>query len=180
MAKKPGLIKVALMTLLKALGTKLEEVKTDAGAVLQAESFEVGEPVFIIEGENQVPLPVGDYTLEDGRMLTVTEEGIIASIGEQAAPEEPPAEPAAAAAEPETKMYSAEDIQKLIADALKVQATEHETKMAAIEAKLAELTIEEEPKGVTRNPEGKHNEAVKLGEVKAKTPYERVCEILEY
>ena len=31
--------------------------------------------------DEKVPLPIGDYVLEDGKKLVVSEEGIIASIG---------------------------------------------------------------------------------------------------
>ena len=65
----------------------LAEEKLVDGAVIVAESFEDGKAVFIkavqVEGEESeldVPLPVGEYAFEDGRVLTVEVEGEIKSI----------------------------------------------------------------------------------------------------
>jgi len=59
---------------------ELAQVKTDKGVVLEAEVFEAGQSVGIVQEEGIVALPVGDYTLEDGSVLVVREEGIIAEI----------------------------------------------------------------------------------------------------
>lgn len=75
----------------KETKTKLEEVQTKDGVTIFAEVFDVGEAAFIVDGEERVPLPVGDYELEDGRMLVVEEEGIIASITEAEGGEKEPA-----------------------------------------------------------------------------------------
>jgi len=65
------------------------------GVMLEAEAFEAGQNVFLIgEDGEKVPAPVGDHELEDGRMLIITEEGIIAEIREAAAEEAPAEEPA--------------------------------------------------------------------------------------
>jgi hypothetical protein len=55
------------------------------GAVLEAESFEAGNEVFVISGEDRVAAPVGEHLLEDGRVLVITEEGVIAEIKEASA-----------------------------------------------------------------------------------------------
>lgn len=53
----------------------------DGVTVLEAESFEVGKPVFIIaENGDKTPLTVGDYELEDGNVLTVDDLGVIVEI----------------------------------------------------------------------------------------------------
>tara|TARA_R110000782_G_scaffold100332_4_gene186470 strand:- start:3496 stop:4107 length:612 start_codon:yes stop_codon:yes gene_type:complete len=67
---------------LLGLEVGLEQMKLDNGTVLEAESFEAGQEVFIVTEDEKVALPVGEYTLEDGTMLVVTEEGLIASMGE--------------------------------------------------------------------------------------------------
>ena len=61
---------------------KLEQQSLVNGTVLEAESFESGKEVFIVTEDEKVALPLGDYELEDGRILKVEEEGMIASIGE--------------------------------------------------------------------------------------------------
>ncbi|NRA93090.1 MAG: hypothetical protein HRU26_10490 [Psychroserpens sp.] len=50
---------------------------------LEADSFESGQSVAIVveDGEN-VPLPKGEYLLDDGQVLVLEEDGIIASIGQ--------------------------------------------------------------------------------------------------
>lgn len=67
---------------LLGLETSLEQMKLDNGTVLEAEVFEAGSEVFIVTDDEKVALPIGEYTLEDGTMLLVEEEGLIASIGE--------------------------------------------------------------------------------------------------
>lgn len=63
----------------------LETMKLDDNiTVIEAESFEAGmEVVVVTEDEQKIPLPVGDYNLEDGRVLVVAEEGIIAEVKEK-------------------------------------------------------------------------------------------------
>lgn len=68
---------------------KLEEIKLENGTVIVAESFAKGESVFIkSEDDENIALPIGDYELEDGRKLVVTEEGLIDSIEEVEVKEE--------------------------------------------------------------------------------------------
>ena len=67
---------------------KLEQMKLDNGTVIEADSFESGVEVFIVTEDEKVALPVGEYTLEDGKLLVVTEEGIISEIKEAEAEEE--------------------------------------------------------------------------------------------
>lgn len=58
----------------------------DGVTVLEAESFEAGMPVMIVaENGDKVPAPIGEHELEDGRILVITEEGIIAEIKEMEA-----------------------------------------------------------------------------------------------
>jgi hypothetical protein len=61
---------------------KFEQMTLENGAVLEAESFEAGNEVFVISGEDRVAAPVGEHLLADGRILVITEEGIIAEIKE--------------------------------------------------------------------------------------------------
>tara|TARA_E500000318_G_scaffold106692_1_gene114979 strand:+ start:23 stop:598 length:576 start_codon:yes stop_codon:yes gene_type:complete len=69
---------------------KLAQATLENGTVIEAEQMAEGQEVFIVTDDEKVALPVGEYTLEDGQILMVKEEGIIASIG--AAKEEEPAE----------------------------------------------------------------------------------------
>ena len=64
---------------------KFEQMNLENGAVLEAESFEAGNEVFVLSGEDRVAAPIGEHLLEDGRVLVITEEGVIAEIKEAAA-----------------------------------------------------------------------------------------------
>lgn len=67
---------------------KLEQAKLDNGTVIEADAFESGVEVFIVTEDEKVALPVGEYALEDGKLLVVTEEGIISEIKDAEAEEE--------------------------------------------------------------------------------------------
>lgn len=61
---------------------KLEEQKLENGTVVSAEAFEKGKEIFIVTDDEKVAMPVGEYLLEDGRLVVVEEEGIIADVRE--------------------------------------------------------------------------------------------------
>lgn len=61
---------------------KLEEMKLENGTVVSAEAFEKGSEIFIVTDDEKVAMPVGEYILEDGRLVVVSEEGIIADVKE--------------------------------------------------------------------------------------------------
>ena len=67
---------------------KLEQAKLDNGTVIEADSFESGVEVFIVTEDEKVALPVGEYALEDGKILVVAEEGLISEIKDAEAEEE--------------------------------------------------------------------------------------------
>ena len=61
---------------------KLEEQKLENGTVVSAEAFEKGNEIFIVTDDEKVAMPVGEYILEDGRLLVVEAEGVIADVRE--------------------------------------------------------------------------------------------------
>ena len=61
---------------------KLEEMKLENGTIVSAESFEKGKEIFIVTDDEKVAMPVGEYLLEDGRLVVVEEEGMIADVRE--------------------------------------------------------------------------------------------------
>lgn len=61
---------------------KLEQTKLENGTIIEADSFEEGKEVFIVSEDQLVALPVGEYILEDTRLLVVEEEGVIADVRE--------------------------------------------------------------------------------------------------
>jgi hypothetical protein len=62
---------------------QLAELKLENGTVLEADAFESGKEVFIKTEDENVALPVGEYELEDSRLLVVEEEGVIKEIKAQ-------------------------------------------------------------------------------------------------
>ena len=61
---------------------KLEELKLENGTLVSAESFEKDKEIFIVTDDEKVAMPVGEYLLEDGRLVVVSEEGMIADVRE--------------------------------------------------------------------------------------------------
>lgn len=59
---------------------ELEDKKLDNGTVISADEFAEGQPVFIVTEDERIPMPIGEYMMEDGSMLVVEEEGVIAAI----------------------------------------------------------------------------------------------------
>jgi hypothetical protein len=71
---------------LLGMEVKLETIKLiDGITIFEADSFEMEKEVFIVtEDEQKIPVPIGEYELEDGRILVVVEEGIISELKEKA------------------------------------------------------------------------------------------------
>lgn len=157
---------------LLGLEVKLETMKlSDGVSMLEAESFEAGQPVFILtEDEQRIPLPVGEYELEDMRVLVVIEEGVIADVREAAEPEvevevEAPEAEAVVEAATETEAPQAKKIVESIVkesffseiEALKKENEELKAKLSAQTTEVAEevapVELSEEPKPISFNPE---------------------------
>jgi hypothetical protein len=60
---------------------ELAQVKTmDGEAIFDAEAFEIGNAVFIVTEEGNIPVPMGEYMLEDGMKIEVDEQGVIVEV----------------------------------------------------------------------------------------------------
>jgi len=126
---------------------KLESMKLENGTTIEAEAFEPNQEVFIItEEEEKIALPIGEYTLEDGRMLVVAEEGIIAEVRteEEAPAEEPQAEEATEEVEAEEQemAYATKEELSAAMDELKGMIEEIKAMMSPKEEEMSE--VEEE------------------------------------
>lgn len=129
---------------------ELAQMTLENGTILEAEEFAPEQEVFIVTEEDKIALPVGEYAMEDGRILKVEEEGIIADIMAQES-EEAPAEEVEAAEEEEKEEMgyvkkeefaaAVEEIKAMI-DELKAGMKEKE-EMAAEAAKVEEQVREE-------------------------------------
>ena len=155
---------------LLGLEVKLETMKlSDGVSMLEADAFEAGQPVFILtEDEQKIPLPIGEYELEDMRILVVIEEGVIAEIREAAQVEEEVVEEAPAVEEEVEAATETAAPKKVIEsivkesffseiEALKKENEELKAKLSAQTPEVAEevapVELSEEPKPISFNPE---------------------------
>ena len=141
-------------TTLKAIKTalgmdvKLATMKLEDGVtVIEAEVFEEGNTVNILtEDEQRIALPEGEYVLEDGMVLKVEEEGIIASVSEMEVKEEEKVEEevvvedeVAASNKPSQTVATPK---KVVEAVTKESYFTKEEVSSLIESKLAELKLE--------------------------------------
>lgn len=189
-------IKDNVNELLKKVGLKAVEVKLaqmmleDGVTVIEAEAFEPEYSVGIVQEEGIIPLPVGEYTLEDGRILVVEVEGIIAAVNEAVAEEALPEQEQA----PEMEMSEPEAPQakKIVEsivkesffsemEAMRNEITELKAQLAQKEeSKEVELASEEpavEP--IKHNPEpNKVTVDFKIAPNRQKNTMDRVLEMI--
>ena len=156
---------------LLGLEVKLETMRlSDGVSMLEADVFEAGQPVFILtEDEQRIPVPVGEYELEDMRILVVIEEGVIAEVREAAeVEEEVEVEAPAVEEEVEAATETAPQAKKVIEsivkesffseiEALKKENEELKAQLSAQTPEVAEevapVELSEEPKPISFNPE---------------------------
>jgi len=151
---------------LLGIEVKLEQMKLDNGAVLEAEVFEAGAEIFVVADDERVAVPVGEYQTEDGKNIVVSEEGIIGEIKDAEAPaeEEAPAteevvEEEELEAEPATpkKIVKSISEEMFFSEIEKLRNEINELKLAKVEVKeeevVVELSAEPEVEGISHNPE---------------------------
>lgn len=176
-------IKDALKTIKTFLGmeVKLEQMKLiDGNTVIEADSFEPGASVMIVVPEGEpVPLEVGKYELEDGRLLVVEEVGMIAAIEEMPAESEEEEIPVEADVTPEVEVKQP----KKVVSITEQHFAEMEAKIEELETKLAAMTPEEpieltaEPKPIQFNPENSNPiEHIDLATNTGKSTRDRILE----
>lgn len=141
-----------LKKVLVTLGLETAEVKTenvvklaeqilDNGTIVVSEEFKEGSPIFIKSADSEesedVALPIGEYTLDNGDVLVVETEGEILSIttpeAEPKEEEAPKEEVKEEELEDEPKEDKSEEPKE------EVQEDDHAAKMAEMESRLAKL-----------------------------------------
>ena len=145
---------------LLGMEVKLEQMKLENGAVLEAEVFEVGAEIFVVADEERVAVPVGEYIAEDGSTIVVAEEGIIGEIKEAGAEEEeeaPATEEVVEEEELEAESTSPKKIVKSISEERFFSEIE-KLRNEINDLKLSKEVIEEkvelsEVEGISHNPE---------------------------
>lgn len=132
-----------------------QEIQTDA------EAFAVGVAVFVVNDEGeQIPLPDGEYTLQDGSMLVVA-EGAVTEVNE--ASEEPAVEaeedkeeemseePKAEEVEASSEVLTREEVAGMIAEAIEATKAEFSSQIEERDAKITELS-KQATKSLSRAP----------------------------
>lgn len=158
---------------------KLEQMKLDDGVTtIEAEKFEPEYSVGIVTADGVVPMPVGEYTLEDGKMVVVAQEGIIAEIKDAMVEEkeveiekevevEAEAKPKRVVESVSKETFFAE-IEKLRAEFSAIK-TENED----LKAELAKIELSKEDEAgaesINFNPEAKQVERITFGNIKNTT-----------
>jgi len=182
----------------EAVEVKFEQMTLENGTVLEAEAFEAGNEVFIVNEEDRIAVPVGEYTLADGRVLYVTEEGVIAEIKTA----EAEAEEEAVEVEVEASEETPEVVEETLAEempmedkvkeivmpiieeikaelsAIREEMGAYKEKMSAVEEENAnlktELSSQSAAKPIKHNPENAPKAEVKLASRRPQTSFDRV------
>lgn len=151
---------------------KFEQMTLENGAVLEAEAFEAGNEVFVVSGEDRVPAPVGEHILEDGRVLVITEEGVIAEIKEAAAAEEE------ASVEIEVEASAEEPAETELAE---VEVKEEAPAIADVVAKvLEEIAMMREEMKAMREEMGGYAKKEEMAAVKAELSAEPAAKPIKH
>ena len=142
-------VKLSEEVAIEEIAIAMETMKLKDGiTVLEAEAFEAGQPVFIVnENGDKEPAPIGDHELEDGRVLVIVEEGVIAEIKEAMAEEEAPEVETEEAVE-----MSTEELVKSIVTSMSIEvAKQIESIRTELSAQIAEVkTTQVEVKASTK------------------------------
>jgi len=131
-----------------------QEIQTDA------EAFAVGVSVFVVNDEGeQIPLPDGEYTLQDGSMLVVA-EGAVTEVKEAEA-EEPAVEAEEdkeeemseepKEVEASSEVLTREEVAGMIAEAIEATKAEFSSQIEERDAKITELS-KQATKSLSRAP----------------------------
>ena len=158
---------------------ELATAKLENGTVLEAEAFEAGNEIFIVTEDERVAVPVGEYEMEDGKILIVAEEGLIGEI-KDAEEEEVEAEKEEMGYVTKEELAEAvSEIKAMIEDLKKEEMSEEVETTNVEETELSEDLKEElsqpaaEP--IAHNPEQKQNNInVKFAQNRKQTTLDRV------
>lgn len=143
------------------LQVNLAQMKLEDGVTtVEAEEFAPEYSIGIVQEEGIVPMPVGEYTLEDGRVLVVAQEGIIAEVKDA----EMPAEDGNVEVEVEAEKEAAPAPKRIVESVSKETFFEEIEKIRAeftsqietLKAEKAELEVklsEQKPAPIVHNPE---------------------------
>jgi hypothetical protein len=170
-----------------------EMMMADGVTKISADAFEAGNEVFVVtEDEQMIPVPVGEYELEDGMVLVVVEEGMISEIKEmptteEVAPEEQVAPEVPVEAETE-KVAPKKTVESIVKETFFAEIENLKKENQELKAKLELLSkvdaveetkteLFEVPTPISFNPENENKvENFKLSPNKPKSTMDKVLE----
>ena len=158
---------------------ELAQAKLDNGTVLEAEAFEAGNEIFILTDDEKVAVPVGEYTMEDGQILVVSEEGIIGEI-KSAEQEEEEVEASDEVEELEEEVEAQYATKEELAEVKSMleeikQMIEKKEEMSEVEEQVKE-ELSETPatEAITHNPEPKQKLSLKYAQNRKQNTFDKV------
>jgi len=153
---------------------ELAQLKLENGTVLEADAFESGNEIFILTEDDKVAVPQGEYLMEDGRMLVVEEEGVIAEI--KAAQEE---EVEQEEEEKEEMQYVSKEEFNSAVEEIKGMINELKDKKEEMAEEVKEeLSKTPAVEPIAHNPEAQEKFKVRFGNNRKETTLDRVMKKL--
>ena len=156
---------------------ELAQAKLDNGTVLEAEAFESGNEVFIVSDDEKVAVPVGEYLMEDGQILVVSEEGLIGEIkSEEAKEEEEEVEASEEIEEVEAEYATKEELAevKSMLEEIKAMIDKKEEMSEVEEQVKEELSETPASEPITHNPEPKQKVNLKYSQNRKQSTFDKV------
>jgi len=173
LSKIKNILGMELSKEVKEVEVKAEEItlasmNLENGTVIEAEEFASGKEVFIVTEDDRVPMPIGEYTLEDGRLVVVAEEGLIDSISDATAEVEEEVETSKEDVKAEdlaTEYPTKEEFNELktMVEDMKTNLSEVlGTQKQEIEKLETELSAEPAAQPITHSPESKKSKEMEF------------------
>ena len=174
----------------------LAQMKLEDGVtIIEAEEFAPDFSVGIVTADGVVPMPIGEYTMQDGMVLVVAVEGIIAevkeaTIEEEAAPEveveaqvapQSPAPQAKRVVEAVSKETFFAEIEKLRTElSLQINEVKAENESLKSEKEALEVKLNSQEEGaepIVQNPEAEEKvQGFSFGQNRPETIQDKVYE----
>ena len=178
---------------LLGMEVKFETMKLmDGITIFEADAFEMDKEVFIVtEDEQKIPVPIGEYELEDGRILVVEVEGIILEIKDAPTEEEVAPEVETPEVEVEVEAEATPTAKKTVESIVKetffAEIEQLKTENIELKAKLenlskvnevtTEVTELADVKPISFNPENKNEvEHFQYGSKRPRTTMDSILE----
>jgi hypothetical protein len=119
---------------------ELAQVKTaDGAAIFDAESFDVGQAVFIVTEEGNIPVPMGEYILEEGLKIKVDEQGVIVEVEAEGAEEVEEVEAKDMEEKEETGMMGEDKMESMPKKVVKSKTEMEESYFSKFETRLSAI-----------------------------------------